>query len=74
MLRQKKINSPLVWMAKLQKQLWEVAWMMWETRNAHLHSDGTKIHKSEYNAINSEIIVEWTTGIGSLSSRFTHLF
>jgi hypothetical protein len=47
---------------------------MWDTRNTHLHSDGTKIHRSEYNAINAEIITEWTTGQGTLGNQFKHLF
>jgi hypothetical protein len=74
MVLNKKIHSPVGWMAKFQKQLWEFAWTMWDTRNTHLNSDGTKIHKCEYNAINSEIIAEWTIGQGSLGKRFKHLF
>jgi hypothetical protein len=47
---------------------------MWDTRNIHLHSDGTRIHKCEYNAINSEMIAEWTIGQGTLGNRCQHLF
>ena len=69
------MKCPLLWMARFQRKIWEIAWIMWEHRNNTLHNDGTTFHQHEMRAIDSEIITELTRGIDNLPpARYSHLF
>ena len=68
------LKSSTLWMARLQRYIWEIAWTMWVHRNEHLHNDGRSIHRTDYQSIVSEIIREWQVGPGTLSPRYHHLF
>jgi hypothetical protein len=67
-------KSSLLWISRVQRRIWLMAWNMWEHRNNFLHNDGTTIHTYETRAINEEIREEWTTGLGQLSPTYNHLF
>jgi hypothetical protein len=72
--RLKSQKSSLLWISRVQRKIWMIAWEMWEHRNTKLHNDGTTIHIYETDALNHEINQEWTTGIDQLPPKYAHLF
>lgn len=71
----KSQKSEILWMAKLQRKLWEIAYKMWDHRNNDLHREGLTIHKHELQALNNEIMTEFTIGIDLLPRRrYSNLF
>ena len=68
-------RCPLLWMARLQRKIWEIAWTMWEHRNNTLHNDGTTFHQHEMRAVDSAIVTEWTNGLDGLPPQhYSFLF
>ena len=68
-------KSSMLWLTKLQHQIWEIPWSTWEhSRNKHLHNDGSSIHLTDYQSIVGEIIREWNLGANRLSQQHQHLF
>ena len=67
-------RSPDLWMAKLQKKIWQITWTMWEHRNKHLHSDDYPIHQFALSELNTAIITEHTRGLDNLPKKYQRLF
>ena len=67
-------KSSTLWLTKLQCQIWEISWSMWEHRNKHLHNDISSIYWTDYQSIVGEIIKEWNLGVNGLSRQHQHLF
>ena len=66
-------KSALLWLCKVQRRIWKIAWAMWEDRNEQLHSNSS-IHPEDKRNINKEIIYEWKMGQDKLSSHYSGLF
>jgi hypothetical protein len=67
-------KSPILWISKFQKRIWEIPWMLWQHRNEFLHSDGSTIHYQETVAINNEIRAEYNIRGGDLPVSYLYLF
>jgi hypothetical protein len=68
-------KSATLWLAKVQRKLWLIAWTMWEHRNKIYHD----VHKSitpnkRIVAITEMIITESQIGLNTLSQSLSHLF
>ena len=68
------LKSPELWITRLQRRIWEIAWEMWQHRNEFLHSDGSTIHFQESAAINTEIRNELQISGNGLPARYQYLF
>ena len=74
LIRTKSTRPAILWMALFQRRIWMIPWAMWEHRNQFLHQQKV-LHPTEISALNSEISLEWATGIGDLpQNRYSHLF
>jgi hypothetical protein len=71
-LKSQKLS--LLWISRVQRKIWMIAWEMWEHCNTNLHHNGTTIHLYKMDAINHEIDQEWNTGIDQLPPTYTYLF
>jgi hypothetical protein len=67
-------RSSLLWITKVQRKIWEIAWSMWQHRNAALHNEGNTIHKYEMMALDTEIREEMNLGLDGLDRKYLHLF
>lgn len=67
-------KSALLWMAKLQRKIWMIAWSMWEHRNDTHHNTHNSYHPHEVVAIGGEVIREWQEGLSHLPQSLRHLF
>jgi hypothetical protein len=67
-------RSSLLWITKVQRRIWEIAWKMWLHRNDTLHNDGSTIHKHEMRALDIEIREEMTLGLDGLNNKYSFLF
>lgn len=68
-------KSASLWMAILLRKIWEVMWAIWEDRNITLHREGPTIHRHEIQAIDNEIIAEFTAGLRNLPpEHYRYLF
>ena len=67
-------KSPLLWMSKFQRRVWEIPWKLWEHRNQALHGDGSLIHIQEKRNIDFAIMREWSIGNHNIDARFRNLF
>ena len=73
----KKTNdqrSPLLWMTKLQRRVWEIPWKLWHHRNNILHGDGNSVHIQEKRNVDIAILREWNVGDYNIDARFHNLF
>ena len=70
----RSMRSPDLWMTRLQRRIWEIAWQMWRHRNEFLHNDGTTIHFQETAAMNREIRNEYEIGGNDLPAKYQYLF
>ena len=70
----RSLKSPDLWMTKLQRRIWEIAWQMWRHRNDFLHNDGTTIHFQESAATNREIRKEYDITGNGLPASYQYLF
>jgi ribonuclease HI len=52
-------KSATLWMAKVQRRIWEIAWELWMHRNNMLHDDNKSVHYEEASAIRREIRKEY---------------
>ena len=68
------MKSPILWISRFQRRIWEIPWEMWLHRNEYLHNDGTTIHFQETVAINNEIREEYVTRGGDLPVSYLYLF
>ena len=68
------MKSPILWISRFQRRIWEIPWALWQHRNEFLHNDGTTIHFQETVAINNEIRAEYETRGGNLPVSYLHLF
>ena len=66
-------RSSVLWISRLQRKIWHIAWSMWLHRNNALHSDGTTIHQYETTMLDREIVQEWNRQ-HSLPSQYAHMF
>ena len=72
---QRSLKLPNLWMARFQRQIWEIAWQMWQHHKEFLHNDGTTIHFQEIAVTNQEIRNEYMkTGSNGLPASYQHLF
>ena len=53
------MKSATLWMSRVQRRIWEIAWALWMQRNEWLHEDNKSVHFAEASAIHSEIIKEY---------------
>jgi hypothetical protein len=67
-------RSSALWISKVQRRIWEIAWQMWQHRNNILHNNGKTIHTQETVALDDEIRQEMDLGIDDLHHKYTHLF
>lgn len=68
-------KSPHLWMAKLQRKIWQIAWTMWEHRNKHLHGENSNnIHQYDLMELDTLIIAELAKGMDNLPRRYRRLF
>jgi hypothetical protein len=67
-------KSSILWISRVQRKIWHIAWKMWEQRNEFLHHNGETIHTYEMNALGEEIQKEWDEGLGQLPPTYNHLF
>ena len=74
MERNNELKSPLLWMTKFQRRVWEIPWKLWGHRNQTLHGDGNLIHIQEKRNIDLAIIREWSIGNLNIDARFCNLF
>ena len=68
------MKSPILWILRFQKRIWEIPWLMWQHRNEFLHNDGKTIHFQESAAINREIRKEYLLTGNGLPQPYQHLF
>ena len=68
------MKSPILWISRFQKRIWEIPWLMWQHRNEFLHNDGKTIHFQESAAINREIRKEYLLTGNGLPQPYQHLF
>ena len=68
------MKSPILWISRFQRRIWEIPWALWQHRNGFLHNDGTTIHFQETVAINNEIRAEYGIRGGDLPVSYLHLF
>ena len=66
-------RSALLWISKLQRKIWHIAWELWTHRNNRLHSQGATIHQYDTMLINQEIEKEWMHQ-GNLPQKYNNLF
>ena len=66
-------RSSILWISKLQRQIWQIAWTMWEQRNNILHTEGASIHQFDEEQIDGEIMREWLHH-QRLPQQYQHLF
>ena len=69
----KSQRSSILWISKAQRQIWQIAWEMWNQRNNILHSDRKTIHQYETALLDSEIRTEWSRR-QRLPAQYNHLF
>jgi hypothetical protein len=74
LLQLRSQKSSLLWISRVQRHIWLIAWGMWEHRNMQLHNDGYTIHIHEMEALDQEIDLEWDTGLDQLPNHYAHLF
>jgi hypothetical protein len=67
-------KSSLLWISRVQRRIWMIAWNLWEHRNRFLHNEGRTIHSFETKALDKEIQSEWETGLGQLDPSYNYLF
>lgn len=67
-------KSGLLWISRVQRRIWEIAWKMWEHRNNILHNKGTTIHRHEQKALDTEIREEMRIGLNGLHPNYRNLF
>jgi hypothetical protein len=67
-------KSSLLWISRVQRKIWMIAWEMWDHRNMFLHNKGASIHAYEMQALEGEINNEWNTGLDQLPQNYSHLF
>lgn len=67
-------RSSLLWITKVQRRIWEIAWKMWMHRNGALHNEGTTINRYEMRALDMEIREEMTLGMDGLDRKYSFLF
>lgn len=70
----KSQRSSILWMSRVQRRIWIIAWNLWEHRNRHLHNDGKTIHSVELTSLDAEIRTEWDMGLGQLPPKYSYLF
>ena len=68
------MKSPILWISRFQKRIWEIPWQMWQHRNEFLHNDGRTIHFQEIAAINCSIRTEYNMSWNGLPESYQHLF
>jgi hypothetical protein len=68
------MRSPILWISRFQKRIWEIPWQLWQHRNEFLHNDGKTIHFKEAAAINNEIRKELNISGHGLPDKYQHLF
>jgi hypothetical protein len=74
LLSKKSQRSSALWISKVQRRIWEIAWIMWQHRNNTLHNDGRTIHTQEMTALDEEIRQESALGLDDLHVKYSHLF
>ena len=67
-------RSPTLWLARLQRRIWEIPWEQWQHRNDILHQSGNSIHRAEASAIDVEVTAEWAQGLRGLPAQYGYLF
>jgi hypothetical protein len=67
-------KSSLLWISRVQRRIWLIAWELWEHRNSQLHNKGNTIHSYEMQELDIEIRNEWGSGLDQLPQTYTHLF
>jgi hypothetical protein len=67
-------TTGILWMAKVQRKIWEIAWAMWEHRNKQLHVDGQSVHFLDKIAMTAAIHIEWDRGPDGLPPHYNGLF
>jgi hypothetical protein len=67
-------KSCILWISRVQRKIWHIAWSMWDQPNEYLHHKGETIHAFEMRALDSEINTEWDTGIDQLPLSYNYLF
>jgi hypothetical protein len=67
-------RSSSLWISRVQRRIWEIAWRMWLHRNEILHNNGQTIHAHETRALDDEIRLEMELGLDDLDNRYRHLF
>ena len=65
-------RSSLLWISKLQRRIWQIAWSMWEQRNDMLHNQGSTIHQYDTELLDQEIRKEWASQ--NVPARYNYLF
>jgi hypothetical protein len=70
----KSRRSSLLWISRVQRKIWEIAWKMWDQRNQILHNNGETIHTYEMKALDIEIREEMRSGLNGLHRKYQHLF
>jgi hypothetical protein len=68
------MKSPILWISRFQKRIWEIPWTMWQHRNEFLHNDGRTVHFQETAAINQAIRDEYDLAQHGLPDNYQHLF
>jgi hypothetical protein len=67
-------KSSLLWISRVQRRIWLIAWNMWMHRNTLLHNNGKTIDSFEMPALDEEIQQEWDTGLDQLAVQHGYLF
>ena len=67
-------RSPMLWMTKFQRRIWEIPWKLWGHRNQILHGDGSLVHVQEKRNVDFAILREWDIGNHNVDARFHNLF
>ena len=74
MEKNQSTKSPELWMAKMQRKLWNIPWEMWDSRNKLLHDENNFIHKQEEKELQQNITIEMRKGMDGLPRRYQRLF
>ena len=67
------LQSSQLLLSKTQRQIWMVAWALWEHRNKFLHDRNKSFHPQEINEIHRDFAIEWNNGLDGLLTKYASL-
>ena len=72
--RLRRRNKGVNWASLLLRQMWDILWSMWETRNELVQQAHLQQTSPEMLALNSQIEIEYEAGFGNLPRQYHRHF